>query len=87
MVLNKVVNMLHPTETKRNNMVNCPKCGKEAELMVHEKTEEMYWVCHDCKWTALKCEVWSRCVGYLRPVDSYNLGKKQEFLTRKTYKI
>ena len=55
--------------------------------MVHEKTEEMYWVCHDCKWTALKCEVWSRCVGYLRPVDSYNLGKKQEFAERKTYKI
>lgn len=29
------------------------------------------------------CEVWSRVVGYLRPVQSYNVGKKEEFAMRK----
>lgn len=32
-----------------------------------------------------KCEVWSRVVGYLRPVQSFNLGKKEEYAMRKTY--
>lgn len=34
-----------------------------------------------------KCEVWSRVVGYLRPVQSFNVGKKEEFTLRKTYDI
>ena len=34
-----------------------------------------------------KSEVYSRIVGYLRPVDQWNLGKKAEFEMRKTYKI
>ena len=28
------------------------------------------------------CEVWSRVVGYLRPVQSYNVGKKEEYNMR-----
>ena len=32
-----------------------------------------------------KCEVYSRIVGYLRPVAQWNLGKKEEFADRKTY--
>jgi ribonucleoside-triphosphate reductase len=32
-----------------------------------------------------KCEVWSRSVGYLRPVEQWNDGKVQEFEDRKTY--
>ena len=31
------------------------------------------------------CEVYSRIVGYLRPVQQWNLGKKQEFGERKEY--
>lgn len=31
------------------------------------------------------CEVFSRVVGYLRPVQNYNDGKKQEYAMRKTY--
>ncbi|NLG31913.1 MAG: ribonucleoside triphosphate reductase [Syntrophomonadaceae bacterium] len=31
------------------------------------------------------CEVYSRVVGYLRPVDQWNAGKQAEFYTRKTY--
>jgi|GEM_PF-1433364 len=33
-----------------------------------------------------KCEVWSRPVGYLRPVQHWNKGKQQEFKERKVYK-
>jgi len=33
-----------------------------------------------------KCEIWSRCVGYLRPVSKFNNGKLQEFKDRKVFK-
>ena len=31
------------------------------------------------------CEVYSRVVGYYRPVQNWNLGKKKEFSDRKEY--
>ncbi len=34
-----------------------------------------------------KCEVYSRVVGYIRPVAQWNKGKKAEFKDRKTYKV
>jgi hypothetical protein len=34
-----------------------------------------------------KCEVYSRVVGYLRPVRQWNLGKRQEFKERKDFKL
>jgi len=33
------------------------------------------------------CEVYSRVVGYLRPVQNWNAGKQEEFSERKTYDI
>ena len=33
------------------------------------------------------CEVYSRVVGYLRPVQNWNKGKKEEFSLRKNMKI
>ena len=32
-----------------------------------------------------ECEVYSRVVGYLRPVGQWNRGKQQEFSDRKTF--
>ena len=32
------------------------------------------------------CEIFSRVMGYLRPVSQYNIGKKQEFADRKWFK-
>lgn len=32
-----------------------------------------------------ECEVYSRVVGYLRPVNQWNRGKQQEFTDRKTF--
>ncbi|MEW6332724.1 MAG: ribonucleoside triphosphate reductase [Thermodesulfobacteriota bacterium] len=33
------------------------------------------------------CEVYSRVVGYLRPVKQWNMGKKEEFRLRRTYHL
>jgi ribonucleoside-triphosphate reductase len=39
----------------------------------------------DCPLCGLSCEVYSRVVGYLRPVDQWNDGKQAEFNVRKTF--
>ena len=33
------------------------------------------------------CEVYTRVMGYFRPVSFFNIGKKQEYLERKNYII
>jgi ribonucleoside-triphosphate reductase len=38
-----------------------------------------------CPYCGSRCEVYSRVVGYLRPVDQWNEGKQAEFLIRRTY--
>ena len=53
----------------------CPDCG-----YLPGKTEQ----CPKC---GKSCEVYSRVVGYLRPVNQWNNGKKEEFGLRKTYKL
>ena len=35
----------------------------------------------------IPCEVYSRIVGYLRPVQNWNKGKRQEFQDRQTYRV
>jgi len=32
------------------------------------------------------CEVYSRVVGYIRPVDQWHMGKQQEYKDRKEFK-
>lgn len=32
-----------------------------------------------------KCEVWTRVMGYHRPVDSFNIGKQGEVAERKYF--
>ena len=63
------------------------KCKhKDQETVMYGSTP--YVVCHDCETTlGRKCEVYSRVVGYLRPVDQWNKGKQEEFEKRATYKI
>ncbi|MBT4722247.1 hypothetical protein HN958_00030 [Candidatus Falkowbacteria bacterium] len=34
-----------------------------------------------------KCEVYSRVVGYLSPIQRWNKGKLAEFYQRKSYKL
>lgn len=35
----------------------------------------------------IPCEVYSRIVGYLRPVQNWNAGKQEEFKDRKTFLV
>ena len=39
----------------------------------------------ECPTCGAKCEVYSRVVGYLRPVDQWNDGKQAEFAMRRTF--
>lgn len=34
-----------------------------------------------------KCEVYSRVVGYIRPIQQWNVGMKQMFKDRKFFKV
>jgi len=53
----------------------CPNCGyKPGEVQT----------CPDCGST---CEVYSRVVGYLRPVSQWNEGKREEYAHRQTITI
>lgn len=41
----------------------------------------------DCPECGRSTEVWSRVVGYLRPVQNYNPGKREEYMLRKKFVI
>lgn len=53
----------------------------EIKTKIKELKEEMQEV------HGTPCEVYSRVVGYLRPVQSWNKGKKEEFALRSTYDV
>ncbi|MCR4441694.1 MAG: ribonucleoside triphosphate reductase [Peptococcaceae bacterium] len=40
-----------------------------------------------CPQCGQPAEVWSRVTGYLRPVQNYNKGKKEEYFNRKKFKL
>lgn len=51
--------------------LKCDACYKENRVLL--------------EWQ--ECEVYSRVVGYLRPVNQWNTGKKEEFGARNVFKI
>ena len=67
---------------------------KNGKMLIYETGGEKLIVfkCLDCfsQSQELKnyqpCEVYSRIVGYLRPVQQWNLGKKEEFRWRREYR-
>ncbi len=50
---------------------------------IQNKIAELKAEMAECHGT--KCEVYSRVVGYLRPVQNWNKGKKEEFKLRKKF--
>ena len=64
-------------DVDKNRRRNCPHSNYVECLNPRDETR---YVCVDCGLVSKnKCEVWTRVVGYLRPIDSFNKGKKQEF--------
>ena len=69
------------------------KNGNELVYLKEDGEKMIIFKCRDCfeKSQELKnyqpCEVYSRIVGYYRPVQQWNLGKQQEFKQRKEFKI
>ncbi len=53
---------------------------------VHGYLSGEHFYCPKCT-IEQPCEVYSRIVGYLRPVQQWNLGKQQEFKERKEYRV
>jgi len=53
---------------------------------VHGYLPGEHFFCPKCT-VKTPCEVYSRVVGYLRPVQSWNEGKQEEFRQRKTFKL
>jgi ribonucleoside-triphosphate reductase len=53
---------------------------------VHGYIPGEHFICPKCV-IEQPCEVYSRVVGYLRPVQQWNKGKKEEFKERKEFKI
>lgn len=54
---------------------------EEIEKQIAELKEEAKNV------KGTKCEVYTRVVGYLRPVQGFNKGKREEFKYRKVYDV
>ncbi|HOX30002.1 MAG TPA: ribonucleoside triphosphate reductase [Candidatus Paceibacterota bacterium] len=52
----------------------------------HGYIEGEHFKCPKCT-IEQPCEVYTRVVGYLRPVSQFNLGKQQEFKERKEFKV
>ena len=52
---------------------------------IHGYLSGKHWTCPKCM-IEQPCEVYSRVVGFYRPVQQFNDGKKQEFKERKTFK-
>jgi anaerobic ribonucleoside-triphosphate reductase len=51
---------------------------------VHGYLNGEHAVCGSC---GAECEIYSRVVGYLRPLQQWNRGKQEEFKTRKTFRL
>lgn len=68
---------------------------KNGVLLQYKTGEEEIEIlkCNDCfkKNSSLtnyqSCEVYSRIVGYLRPVQQWNVGKQEEFKNRKDFNL
>ena len=76
------------------NRLICDICGKKADLILEYEAEgqDNYLItrCSKCftdtkSFTPQRCEVYSRVVGYLRPVSQWNTGKQKEYKDRVEY--
>lgn len=57
--------------------------GEGDDLLMGDKSLTIA----DAEKRRVPCEVYSRCVGYLRPVSAWNIGKQAEWQDRVTFKL
>ncbi len=82
-------------KTIGENKIVCHDCGKhmvEGEMCVpYDISNKTFYKCEKCfaKDEVLKnyqeTEVYSRIVGYIRPVKQWNVGKTEEYADRKEF--
>lgn len=65
------VRLVYDNQGSKKEIFKCKKCFEKDKSLRNYQP----------------CEVYSRVVGYLRPVRQWNLGKQKEFHQRKEYKI
>lgn len=65
------VSLVYDDNGEKISVFKCSPCFEENKGLTNYK----------------RCEVYSRIVGYLRPVQQWNVGKKQEFEERKEYDL
>jgi len=73
-----------PKDTK------CCDCGcdiKVGDINVSFWKKEKAYRCEECTNKLVGTEVYSRIVGYIRPVQQWNVGKTAEFADRKEFKV
>jgi ribonucleoside-triphosphate reductase len=58
----------------------CPRCDSDLEQELSLPLTEI------ADASRQQCEVWTRVMGYFRPVESFNVGKKREFKERIFFK-
>lgn len=72
-------------ETVWVSPTGCSQCAREG-VMLYTHNNKKY--CAECiKSVTLRTEVYSRIVGYLRPVQLWNDAKRQEFRDRVTFDV
>ena len=54
--------------------------GHKMETKKQEKQQ-------DLENERVRCEIYSRSVGFIRPIENWNDGKRQEFEDRKVFKV
>ena len=71
--------------TKETQRKVCDICGGTGQVSYFKGVSRFLLSHEECPECGARCEVWSRSVGYLRPVDQWNEGKQEEFKDRRTY--
>ncbi len=68
------------------------KMNKGDDVVVYDLDQcGVFYKCKDCYAESRvlenfqKCEVYSRIVGYIRPVQQWNVGKTEEYKDRKEF--
>lgn len=68
----------------------CQKCGGELKEISRDG-KWIHWQCQKCERKFRQCNaepsIWSRVVGFYRPIKAWNSGKQEEFKDRLEYKI